>query len=63
LPRKEPQAATYVEGAPATGRDGPQHQVVVMNVVIPGGAHGSFIMHGSVLFPIDALGDESLQVL
>src|SRR5262249_16470982 len=52
LSRQKTLAATYVERTPATGWDRPQHQVVVMNVVIPGGAHGPFIMHGSLLFPI-----------
>src|SRR5215472_8470315 len=51
LSRQKTLAATYVERTPATGWDRPQHQVVVMNVVIPGGAHGPFIITGHSLFP------------
>jgi hypothetical protein len=46
LSRKQPLAAPYVERTSATRWDRPQHQVVVMNVVIPGIAHGSFIIAG-----------------
>ncbi len=51
LSRKEPLAATYIKRAPATGRDRPQHHVVIMNVVVPGVAHGSFIITGRFFFP------------
>jgi len=37
---QQPLAASYVERAPAIGRDGPQYDVVIMNIVVPG-AHGS----------------------